>query len=146
MQGSHGMKGGPAAALARVQQAVAANRAPSPADMQMLVSINVESIHGEVGSPGGLDRVRRLIVDLAQMIGANSVELQRRIARYECTAWLRERILPECPTRHAGRPEAICWEILRLYGHTPTARTIRRVLEFTKLRTSQGTRCPRSDG
>jgi hypothetical protein len=86
-------------------------------------------VRSELGSPGGLDKVTRLVLDFARRWGLNSEELHQRVARYETTAWPRERTYGECPARHAGRAEAICWEILRIYGRTPAARTIRRMLE-----------------
>ncbi len=124
------MSGSVRTALARIQEALDAGVAPSPVDMQMLRSINADTVHGTLGSPGGLDNVRRLIVEFARRFGLNSLQLREKLRRYETSAWRRgERADSECPTRRAGHPEEFCWEILRIYGRTPTDRTIRRMLD-----------------
>jgi hypothetical protein len=54
--------------------------------------------------------------------------LHDALVRYACGAWRRERTAPSCPARHAGRIEAVLWEILRLHDRVPSERTIRRAL------------------
>ncbi len=133
--------------MRRIQDALAAERAPAPADLQMLSSINADSVRSEIGSPGGLDKMTSLVAEFARRFGLDSFEISKKISRYEASAWRRgERTASECPRRRAGRPEEFCWEILRIYGRVPAARTIRRMLEGTRSRPSQDTRWPRASG
>lgn len=50
------------------------------------------------------------------------------IARYGATAWVRERLADQVPTRHAGRPAAIWWKLLSIRDHVPSPETVRRAL------------------
>jgi hypothetical protein len=58
--------------------------------------------------------------------------LHDALVRYACGAWRRERAAPSCPLRHAGRIEAMLWEILRVRDHIPSERVIRRAIDAAK--------------
>jgi hypothetical protein len=55
-------------------------------------------------------------------------KLHGAIQRYREGAWRRERVAETVPPRHHGRIEAHLWSILRTRDHTPSIRSIRRIL------------------
>ena len=46
--------------------------------------------------------------------------LHTALHRYECGAWRRDRVSDVCPSRHTGRINGHCWQILRVIERTPT--------------------------
>lgn len=61
-------------------------------------------------------------------------EIAAGIARYTGTAWVRERLADQVPTRHAGRPAAIWWKLLSIRDHVPSPETVRRALRRAAIR------------
>ena len=123
------------ARLERIKNALAENRQPAPDDVAWALSIDEQSIRAEVG---GLDEAKRLIVEFSRRFPAlTSIGMRDLIARYETSAWRRERLADECPPQRVGRPEEFCWRILRAY-RAPSDRTIRRILEIEAVAKSRG--------
>jgi hypothetical protein len=54
--------------------------------------------------------------------------LHEALERFSAGAWRRERGASSCPPRHAGRIEAVLWEILRARDHVPSVGTIRAAI------------------
>lgn len=81
----------------------------------------------------------RLLCEAAETYFGNLTDNGRAAAlhgaldRFATTAWLRERVLDECPARHLGTVREACWRALKLHEHVLSARAIRR-----KLATSSG--------
>lgn len=119
----------------RVQAAIAAGRTPAPDDARWFLKLDANEFQGDAA---GLDETRKLIVELARQFALTSDQAHARIARYEATAWRRERLLPECAPQRVGHPEEFAWKILRAYGRAPSPRTIRRILEEGSLAKSRG--------
>jgi hypothetical protein len=119
----------------RVQAAIAAGHAPAPDDARWFLKLDANEFQGGVA---GLDETRKLIAELARLFALTSDQAHARIARYEAMAWRRERLLSECASQRVGRPEEFAWKILRAYGRTPSARTIRRILEEEAVAKSRG--------
>jgi hypothetical protein len=117
-----------AARFARIQAALTENRQPAPDDVEWVLSIDAESVRRRPGTEG-LEEAKRLIVEFARKFCLTSLQMHACIARYETSAWPRERLLDECPRLRVGRPEEFCWKILRAY-RAPSDRTIRRILEL----------------
>lgn len=59
---------------------------------------------------------------------AQADAIHTALERYAASAWLRERALDVCPSRHAGAVTASCWTLLRLRDSVPSVRHIRRIL------------------
>jgi hypothetical protein len=57
--------------------------------------------------------------------------LRTKLLRYQTSAWRRDRAQPECPSRLAGRLDALLFQILRTRDHVPSGVTIRRALTFS---------------
>ncbi|MFL9826940.1 hypothetical protein [Rhodoplanes sp. SY1] len=57
-----------------------------------------------------------------------ATQIAAGIARYAASAWVRERLADQVPTRHAGRPAAIWWKVLSIRDHVPSPETVRRAL------------------
>jgi hypothetical protein len=125
------------ARLARIQAALAANRQTAPDDVAWVLSIDAESVarHQPAGDAG--QEAKRLIVEFANKFSLTSVQMSVKIARYEATAWPRERLSDECPPHRLGHAEEWCWKILRAY-RAPSDRTIRRILEIETVAKSRG--------
>ena len=119
----------------RVQAAIAAGRSPAPDDARWFLKLDANEF--QAGS-ASLDEARKLIAELAKRFVLTSDQAYECIARYDTTAWRRERLLAECPPQRIGRPEEFAWKILRSYGRTPSSRTIRRILEEKALAKSRG--------
>jgi hypothetical protein len=72
------------------------------------------------------EAARRFYADTSHRQAA--IRLRTALARYECSAWRRERIAITCPSRHAGKLEASCWRILRASDRVPSESLIRQIL------------------
>jgi hypothetical protein len=57
-----------------------------------------------------------------------AIRLRTALARYECSAWRRERVAVTVPSRHAGRLDGFCWRILRAVDHVVSVSLIRQIL------------------
>jgi hypothetical protein len=69
----------------------------------------------------------------ACFLGGCSVAEQARrlhteLLRYHASAWLRERTLDQCPTRHVGNMHEFLWRALKVHDHVPAARSLRLIL------------------
>jgi hypothetical protein len=64
--------------------------------------------------------------------GMTAAEAARQIAArlsvYASAAWPRERKVSACPPRHAGRVEALLWEVLRAEPRTLSPERIEKVI------------------
>lgn len=56
-----------------------------------------------------------------------SVELEAILRDYQSRCWTRDRILDECPARHAGTVREACWQILKLVDRALSDRQIRSI-------------------
>lgn len=119
----------------RVQAAIKAGRAPAPDDARWFLKLDANEFQG---SAAGLTETKKLVAELAHTFALTSDQAHACVARYDATAWRRERLLAECPPQRVGRPEEFAWKILRSYGRTPSSRTIRRILEGEALAKSRG--------
>jgi hypothetical protein len=59
--------------------------------------------------------------------------IHNAMLRYRESAWRRERLLDECPTRYRGTLREMAWQALRLGDAVPSTRSIRRVLASARL-------------
>lgn len=66
-----------------------------------------------------------------------AAEIASMIDRYETTAGRRELHLERCPTRHAGRPQAFAWHLLRLGIRIPGKRRIFDIITAKPLETDE---------
>ena len=41
--------------------------------------------------------------------GMSAADIEREMARYEASAWCRDRLVDDMPARYAGRPQAMFW-------------------------------------
>jgi hypothetical protein len=110
----------------RVQAAIKAGRMPAPDDARWFTQIDANEL--KVGA-AGLDETRKLIAEFARRFALTCDQIHTRVARYEATAWRRERLLSDCAPQRVGYPEEFAWKILRAYGRAPSASTIRRILK-----------------
>jgi hypothetical protein len=119
----------------RVQAAIAAGRTPAQDDARWFLKLDADEFQG---GAAGLNEVRKLIAEFALQFPMTSKDMSKCIARYEASAWGRERLSVDCPTARIGRPEEFAWKILRCYGRSPKDRTIRRILEEKAVAKSRG--------
>lgn len=54
------------------------------------------------------------------------------LSRYRSSAWVRERVLSECPKRHHGRIEAHCWSILCALDRAPSVECVRKIISAAR--------------
>jgi hypothetical protein len=59
---------------------------------------------------------------------AQADAIHAALNRYSAGAWLRERTMDACPSRHVGTVAGSCWTVLRLRDSVPSARHVRRIL------------------
>ncbi len=62
---------------------------------------------------------------------ARAAALHSELTRYQTSAWSRDRILDNCPTRYVGTIRANLWHALKANDAVPSARTIRRLLAIS---------------
>jgi hypothetical protein len=61
---------------------------------------------------------------------AKARHLHKALSDYETSSWQNDdRLEAVCPARYAGKPRAALWTILDAWQHTPSERTIRRILD-----------------
>jgi hypothetical protein len=134
----------PIARLARVFEALAAERLPAPEDRKWAVSSLRSYFDGDCGfieafglevQPGqsdprtvaALERRNELICEASLKHWPVAADFHRALSRYATAVWPRERLLPSCPQSRLGKPEEFLWRILRERDHVISSQQIRDI-------------------
>jgi hypothetical protein len=100
--------------------------------------------HRTEATIAALDARNRLLREAASRFCNGSTRaaasmLHTTLARYHELGWRRDRSEIECPARHCGKVNELCWSIFKQRDAVPSIATVRRVL-------GRKTQSPRADG